>query len=136
MDFKYSDALKAADNLLTFKMTVKSIAKRHGLHATFMPKPRSGVDGSGMHINMFLLDQDGRNVFYDREDPDHLSAEGRHFMAGILNHISGSRPHESAGQFLQAAGPGVRGSRVRHLVGKDLLRPSEGAPSHRGKYKA
>ena len=54
-----------------------------------MPKPRSGVDGSGMHINMFLLDQDGRNVFYDREDPDHLSAEGRHFMAGILNHISG-----------------------------------------------
>ncbi len=89
VDFKYSDALKAADNLLTFKMTVKSIAKRHGLHATFMPKPRSGVDGSGMHINMFLLDQDGRNVFYDREDPDHLSAEGRHFMAGILNHISG-----------------------------------------------
>ena len=89
IDFRYGEALLTADNIMTFKLAVKTIAKRFGLHATFMPKPRSGVDGSGMHINMFLLDQDGRNVFYDREDPDHLSAEGRHFMAGILNHISG-----------------------------------------------
>lgn len=63
VDFKYSDALTTADNLLTFKMTVKSIAKRHGLHATFMPKPKSDVDGSGMHINMSLWDQNGRNSF-------------------------------------------------------------------------
>ena len=87
IDFKYSDALKTADNLLTFKMTVKSIAKRHGLHATFMPKPRSNVDGSGMHVNMSLWDRDGNNVFYDPEDPCKISREARCFMAGILKHI-------------------------------------------------
>ncbi len=87
IDFKYSDALKTADNLLTFKMTVKSIAKRHGLHATFMPKPKSNVDGSGMHINMSLWDKEGKNVFYDREDRYKISREARWFMAGILKHI-------------------------------------------------
>ena len=87
IDFKYSDALKTADNLLTFKMTVKSIAKRHGLHSTFMPKPRSNVDGSGMHVNMSLWDRDGNNVFYDPEDPCKISREARCFMAGILKHI-------------------------------------------------
>ena len=51
IDFKYADALTAADNIMTFKLAVRTIAKRHGLHATFMPKPKAGVDGSGMHIN-------------------------------------------------------------------------------------
>ena len=87
IDFKYSDALKTADNLLTFKMTVKSIARRHGLHATFMPKPRSDVDGSGMHVNMSLWDEEGRDVFYDKEAPYKLSRTARQFMAGILGHI-------------------------------------------------
>ena len=87
VDLKAADALSTADDLLTFKMTVKSIAKRHGLHATFMPKPKSDVDGSGMHINMVLHDLEGNNVFYDAYDPHGLSDTGRHFMAGILKHI-------------------------------------------------
>ena len=54
IDFRYNDALVTADNIMTFKLAIKTIAKRHGLHATFMPKPKSGIDGSGMHINMSL----------------------------------------------------------------------------------
>ncbi|MCD2492115.1 glutamine synthetase family protein [Lacrimispora sp. NSJ-141] len=87
VDFKYSDVLNTADNLLTFKMTVKSIAKRHGLHATFMPKPKSDVDGSGMHINMSLWDEEGNDVFYDKDDAYKISETARCFMAGILRHI-------------------------------------------------
>lgn len=89
IDFKYSDPLSTADKLQTFKMTVKSIAKRHGLHATFMPKPKSDVDGSGMHLNIYLYDKNGNNVFYDENDPEHISKEARCFMAGIMSHISG-----------------------------------------------
>ena len=54
IDFKYDEALKTADNIMTFKLTVKTIAKRHGLYATFMPKPKYGINGSGMHVNMSL----------------------------------------------------------------------------------
>lgn len=67
IDFKYDDALKTADNIMTFKLSVKTIAKRHGLHATFMPKPKEGVNGSGMHINM-SLSKDGKNIFADPSD--------------------------------------------------------------------
>lgn len=87
IDFKYDDALKTADNIMTFKMAVKSIAKRHGLYATFMPKPKSGTDGSGMHINMSLK-KDGKNIFFDEKDKNGLSKEAYSFMAGIMNHIS------------------------------------------------
>ena len=72
---------------MTFKMAVKTIARRHGLHATFMPKPKAGVNGSGMHINMSLADKDNRNVFVDEADPLGLSRVAYQFMAGILNHI-------------------------------------------------
>lgn len=88
IDFKYSDALSTADNVMTFKMTVKSIAKRHGLHATFMPKPKHGVNGSGMHINMSLT-KDGKNVFDDPNGKMGLSQEAYWFMAGIIKHIKG-----------------------------------------------
>ncbi len=87
IDLGYMDGLKAADNIVTFKMAVKTIAKRHGLHATFMPKPKAGVNGSGMHINMSLADASGRNVFEDPEGALGLSQEALHFMAGILAHI-------------------------------------------------
>ena len=60
IDLKYDEAISTADNLMTFKMAVKTIAKRHGLHATFMPKPKFGINGSGMHINM-SLNRDGQN---------------------------------------------------------------------------
>lgn len=87
IDLEYMDGLTAADNIMTFKMAVKTIAKRHGLHATFMPKPKAGVNGSGMHINMSLADQDGNNVFVDESDPLGLSRLAYQFMAGILKHI-------------------------------------------------
>ncbi|MDF2541440.1 MAG: glutamine synthetase, type [Herbinix sp.] len=86
IDIKYSDALATADNIMTFKLVVRTIAKRHGLHATFMPKPKYGVDGSGMHINMSLM-KEGKNIFDDPNQPLGLSEDAYHFMAGIMKHI-------------------------------------------------
>lgn len=73
---------------MTFKFTVKSIAKRHGLHATFMPKPKTGINGSGMHTNM-SLSKDGKNIFEDENGKYGLSEEAYHFIAGIMKHIKG-----------------------------------------------
>lgn len=87
IDFQYAEGLLAADNILTFKMAVKTIAKRHGLHATFMPKPKAGINGSGMHINMSLNDLDGNPVFEDTSDELGLSQVAYQFMAGILSHM-------------------------------------------------
>ena len=87
IDFHYDEALKTADDIMTFKLAVKTIAKRHGLYASFMPKPKTGVNGSGMHINMSLA-RDGVNVFYDGEDTNHLSKEGYWFIGGIMKHIA------------------------------------------------
>lgn len=91
IDFHYQEGLTAADNILTFKMAVKTIAKRHGLHATFMPKPKEGENGSGMHINLSLFDENGKNVFEDRKDSRGLglSKTAYRFMAGVMNHIDG-----------------------------------------------
>lgn len=86
IDFKYDEALTTADNIMTFKLVVKTIAKRHGLHATFMPKPKYGVNGSGMHINM-SMERDGINVFADPRDKNGLSREAYYFIGGILKHI-------------------------------------------------
>ena len=87
IDFRYDEALTTADNIMTFKMAAKTIAKRHGLHATFMPKPREGMNGSGMHINMSLSDKEGRNLFADDQDALRLSRDAYYFMAGILRHM-------------------------------------------------
>lgn len=87
IDFKYADALEAADNIQTFKFVVKTIAKQHGLHATFMPKPLSGINGSGMHMNMSLFDKNGKNAFYDADDKMQLSSTAYHFLAGLLKHV-------------------------------------------------
>ncbi len=89
IDFSYEDALQTADNIVTFKLVIKSIAKRHGLHASFMPKPLSGVAGSGMHINMSLNDLNGNNIFGDTSDPNGLSKTGYYFLAGLLKHAKG-----------------------------------------------
>ena len=86
IDFTYENAMATADNIMTFKMAVRTIAKRYGLHATFMPKPRAEVNGSGMHLNMRLL-KDGKNIFKGEDGA--LSAEGEAFLAGILYHIQG-----------------------------------------------
>lgn len=88
IDFKYADALTAADNILTFKLAVKTLAQKDGLHATFMPKPIYGVAGNGMHTNMSLF-KDGKNAFYDPDGPRQLSTIAYQFIAGILEHIDG-----------------------------------------------
>lgn len=88
IDFRYDEALRTADNIMTFKLAVKTIAKRHGLHATFMPKPKYGVSGSGMHINM-SLSKDGKNIFQDDSNELGISREARWFIGGLLKHIKG-----------------------------------------------
>jgi glutamine synthetase len=86
IDIGYAPALKTADNVLTLKYTVKAIAARHGLVASFMPKPIAGINGSGMHCHQSLFDGDGRNLFHDPEDDMHLSRLAHHFIAGQLAH--------------------------------------------------
>ena len=89
IDFRYDEVLKTADNIQTFKMTVKTIAKRHGLYATFMPKPKFGISGSGMHINMSLATEAGKNIFADEKGKIGLSDDAYHFIAGIMKHARG-----------------------------------------------
>lgn len=87
IDFKYDDALYTADNVVTFKLVVKTIAQRHGLHATFMPKPIFGINGSGMHTNMSLAwVSDGKNAFLDPNDKLQLSKEAYYFIGGLMKH--------------------------------------------------
>lgn len=85
IDFKYEDALTACDEIQTFKLVVKTIARKHGLHATFMPKPLFGVAGSGMHCNLSLF-KGGENAFFDPNADLQLSDNARHFIAGVLKH--------------------------------------------------
>jgi len=88
IDFKYADALTAADNIMTFKLAVKTLAQKNGLHATFMPKPIFGINGSGMHTNMSLF-KNGKNAFYDPNGAKGLSKEAYSFIAGLLTHVKG-----------------------------------------------
>ena len=86
IDLHYDEALASADSIMTFKLVVKTIAKRHGLHATFMPKPKSGINGSGLHINMSMR-KDGINIFHDSKDPAGLSKEAYWFIGGLMKHM-------------------------------------------------
>ena len=88
VDFKYANALEAADDIQTFKLVVKTVARKHGLHATFMPKPLDGINGSGMHMNMSLFHDKG-NAFYDKSGEMQLSNDAYHFLAGLLEHARG-----------------------------------------------
>lgn len=85
IDFKYADALAAADNIQTFKLVVKTVARKYGLYATFMPKPLSGINGSGMHLNMSLYNDKG-NTFYDKDGELEISQEAYYFLGGLLKH--------------------------------------------------
>ncbi|EEG76127.1 type I glutamate--ammonia ligase [Dethiobacter alkaliphilus] len=85
IDFKYDEALATADKLITFKFVVRTIAQRHGLHATFMPKPIFGINGSGMHTHQSLF-KNGENIFYDPNGPRQMSEEAYHYIGGILQH--------------------------------------------------
>ena len=85
IDFKYSQAVKHCDDIQTFKLVVKTIARKHNLHATFMPKPLFGVQGSGMHVNMSLFKNE-ENIFYDPNGEEKLSETAYQFMAGLIKH--------------------------------------------------
>lgn len=89
INFKYADALTCADNTVTFKWVVKSIAARYGLHATFMPKPIFGINGSGMHTNQSLFNLDGSNAFFDESDKLQLSETAYQYIAGALKNARG-----------------------------------------------
>ncbi|HSB65265.1 MAG TPA: type I glutamate--ammonia ligase [Anaerolineales bacterium] len=86
IDFRFDDALRTADNVLTLKYTVKAIAAQHGLIASFMPKPIYGINGSGMHVHQSLFDLEGNNLFSDVNDDFHLSPMAYQFIAGQLLH--------------------------------------------------
>lgn len=86
IDFKYGEALSTADSIMTFKMVVKTIAQRNGLHATFMPKPIFGINGSGMHTNTSLF-KDGKNAFFDENNSLQLSQEAYWFIGGLLKNM-------------------------------------------------
>lgn len=85
IDIRYKDALTMADNVMTYRLAVKQVAMQHGFYATFMPKPVSGINGSGMHVHQSLF-RNGHNAFFDAEDPYHLSPVAKHFIAGLLKH--------------------------------------------------
>jgi len=85
IDFKYAEALSTADNIVTFRIIVRMVAQRHGLHATFMPKPIYGVSGSGMHMHVSLF-HNGENIFYDPSQTDGLSETCRCFIGGVMKH--------------------------------------------------
>ncbi|CAK8711484.1 MAG: glutamine synthetase [Candidatus Electronema aureum] len=89
VNFKYADALTAADNTVTFKWVVRSIAAEYGLHATFMPKPVFGINGSGMHTNQSLFNADGTNAFFDPNGPLQLSDIAYKYIAGISKNAAG-----------------------------------------------
>lgn len=88
IDFHYGEALEIADDIMTAKLAIKTVARRHGQYATFMPKPISGQSGSGMHINI-SLHKKGKNVFADSKDENGLSKEAYYFIGGIMKHIKG-----------------------------------------------
>ncbi|MBQ8668155.1 type I glutamate--ammonia ligase [bacterium] len=86
IDFRYADILTAADNVATFRIAVKAIAAKHNLHATFMPKPIYGIQGSGMHCNISLF-KGGKNAFYDKKAEFELSDEAKYAIGGMLKHV-------------------------------------------------
>ncbi|MEA4811733.1 MAG: type I glutamate--ammonia ligase [Anaerolineaceae bacterium] len=86
IDFKFADALKTADNIMTFKSAVKAIAAHNGLIASFMPKPLYGAAGSGMHCHQSISSLEGENLFYEASDSANLSLMAKHYLAGLLAH--------------------------------------------------
>jgi glutamine synthetase len=87
IDLRHTDALTMADSIMTFRLVVKEVAATNGVHATFMPKPLEGVQGSGMHVHLSLFEGD-ENAFYDAHDPNNLSPVAKSFMAGLLRHAA------------------------------------------------
>ena len=106
IDFTMSDVQETADKLMTFKVAVRTISKRHGLHATFMPKPKEEVNGSGMHINMVLY-KDGKNIFEDENDILDSAVKPMLYCGNSGAHQGYDGNFQSAGEFLQTSGAGI-----------------------------
>src|SRR5262249_8275644 len=87
IDLRHTDALTMADSVMSFRLVVKEVAAAQGVHATFMPKPVEGVQGSGMHLHLSLFNDD-ENAFYSADAPSLLAPVAKHFMAGLLVHAS------------------------------------------------
>lgn len=85
IDMRYTDAMTMADNVMTYRLVVKQIAVQYGIHATFMPKPIFGINGSGMHVHQSLF-EGGQNVFFDKDGEYHISKTAKHYIAGLLRH--------------------------------------------------
>ena len=92
INFNYDDALTTADRVITLKYVTKVIARTHGLHASFMPKPLFGLNGSGMHTHLSLFTLNGKNAFHDLKDKNQLSKLARHFIAGLLAYVKELTP--------------------------------------------
>jgi glutamine synthetase len=86
IDLRYDNALDMADKVIIYKLVVKQVASKNGVYATFMPKPLSGVNGSGMHVHQSLF-KNGKNMFFDEKDEYFLSGDAKHYIAGIMNHV-------------------------------------------------
>ena len=127
IDVRYADGLEMADHCITYRNVVKEVAKKHGVHATFMPKPLFGVNGSGMHTHQSLFIGDS-NAFYDPDDKWFLSDVAKSFIAGQLRHA-----REISMLFAQWVNsykrlvPGLRGAGVRRLVAAQPLGVHPGA---------
>ncbi len=85
IDLRYKEALRMADSVMTYRLLVKEVADRNGIHATFMPKPMYGQAGSGMHVHQSLFKGE-HNAFFDPNDPYHMTSEGKHYVAGLLHY--------------------------------------------------
>jgi hypothetical protein len=120
IDMRFAPALDMADHTLTYRLIVKEIAKKEGYHATFMPKPIFGENGSGMHTHQSLF-ANGRNAFFDEDDQWHLSEVGKGFIAGQLRHARDRRDICAVGELVQAARPRVRGAGLRRVVAAEPL---------------
>ena len=132
IDLRHTDALTMADSVMTFRLVVKEVAASQGVHATFMPKPLEGVQGSGMHLHMSLFRGDD-NAFYDAADEHSLSPLAKSFMAGLLRaRRRDHRDHQPDRQQLQAPRPRVRGSGPHQLGPQQPQRPDPGTDRQEG----
>ena len=132
IDMRFAPALDMADHTVTYRLIVKEIAKKAGFHATFMPKPLFGENGSGMHTHQSLF-SDGRNAFFDEADDWHLSGtrQGLHrgAVASRTRDLGGLRP---VGELVQAARPRLRGARLRRVVAAEPLGADPDSPVQAG----
>ncbi len=127
VDMRYKDALAMSDDCMTYRITVKEYAMKYGWHATFMPKPLQGENGSGMHVHQ-SLSKDGRNAFFDADDQYFLSDTAKAFIAGQLKHAREISPlfAQWVNSYKRLV-PGLRGAGLPRLVAPQPLGPDPGA---------